>query len=120
MPQRCGRHTKTTAKLPEITLTNIGEDKKGASVAETVSKVLTKILNTAYKTIVDSKIADLKNVAEENLNNVVGGVKERSKKSASLANKYKKHKIPGYFRGFFYPTELIVHKSTNTVYERIS
>ena len=71
--------TKTTAKLPEITLTNIGEDKKGASVAETVSKVLTKILNTAYKTIVDSKIADLKNVAEENLNNVVGGVKERIK-----------------------------------------
>lgn len=70
---------KTTAKLPEITLTNIGEDKKGASVAETVSKVLTKILNTAYKTIVDSKIADLKNVAEENLNNVVGGVKERIK-----------------------------------------
>ena len=50
-----------------------------ASVAETVSKVLTKILNTAYKTIVDSKIADLKNVAEENLNNVVGGVKERIK-----------------------------------------
>ena len=36
-----------------------------------------------------------------------------------MANKYKKHKIPGYFRGFFYPTELIVHKSTNTIYERI-
>ena len=47
-------------------------------------------------------------------------LRNASKKSASLANKYKKHKIPGYFRGFFYPTELIVHKSTNTVYERIS
>jgi hypothetical protein len=47
-------------------------------------------------------------------------LRNASKKSASLANKYKKHKIPGCFRGFFYPAELTVHKSTNTVYERIS
>lgn len=71
--------TQTTVKLPEITLTNIGEDKKGATIAETVSKVLTKIINTAYQTVVDSKITDLKNVAKENLNNVVGNVKDRVK-----------------------------------------
>lgn len=71
--------TKTTVKLPEITLKNIGEDKKGATIAETVSKVLSKIINTAYKTVVDSKITDLKNVAKENLDNVVGGVKNRIK-----------------------------------------
>lgn len=71
--------TKTTVKLPEITLKNIGEDKKGATIAETVSKVLSKIINTAYQTVVDSKITDLKNVAKENLDNVVGGVKDRIK-----------------------------------------
>ncbi len=71
--------TKTTVKLPAITLNNIGEDKKGTTVAETVSKVLTKIINTAYQTVVDSKITDLKNVAQESLDNVVGGVKDRIK-----------------------------------------
>ena len=71
--------TKTTVKLPAITLNNIGEEKKGTTVAETVSKVLNKIINTAYQTVVDSKITDLKNVAQESLNNVVGGVKDRIK-----------------------------------------
>lgn len=71
--------TKTTVKLPEITLNNIGEEKKGATVAETISKVLSKVINTAYTTVVDSKITDLKNVAKENLNNVVGDVKDRIK-----------------------------------------
>lgn len=71
--------TKTTVKLPEITLNNIGEDKKGTTVAETVSKVLKKIINTAYQTVVDSKVTDLKNVAKESLDNVVGGVKDRVK-----------------------------------------
>ena len=71
--------TKTTVKLPAITLNNIGEEKKGTTVAETVSKVLNKIINTAYQTVVDSKITDLKNVAQESLNNDVGGVKDRIK-----------------------------------------
>ncbi len=71
--------TKTTLKLPDITLNNIGEEKKGASIASTISKVLTKIADTAYTTVVDSKITDLKNVAKENLDNVVGGVKDRIK-----------------------------------------
>ena len=71
--------TKTTLNLPDITLTNIGEEKKGASIAETVSKILTKITDTAYKTVIDSNITDLKNVAKENLDNVVGGVKDRIK-----------------------------------------
>ena len=73
--------TKTTLSLPDITLTNIGEEKKsqGSSIAGTISKVLTKIADTAYKTVVNSKITDLKNVAKENLDNVVGGVKDRIK-----------------------------------------
>jgi len=71
--------TKTTVKLPAITLNNIGEEKKGATVAETASKILSKIINTAYQTVVESKITDFKNVAKENLDNVVGGVKDRIK-----------------------------------------
>lgn len=71
--------TKATLHLPDITLTNIGEEKKGASITGTISKVLTKIADTAYKTVIDSNITDLKNVAKENLDNVVGGVKDRIK-----------------------------------------
>ncbi len=66
-------------KLPTIHMKNIGEQKKGASVAETISKVLNQILSTASQTIVKSNISDLKGVAEENLDKVVGGVKERVK-----------------------------------------
>lgn len=74
-----GELAKATLHLPDITLTNIGEEKKGASVAETISKILTQIADTAYKTVIDSNITDLKNVAKENLDNVVGGVKDRIK-----------------------------------------
>lgn len=70
-----------SAKLPTIHMKDIGKEKQksGDSVAATISKVISKILSTASKTIVDSKISDLKGVAEENLNNVVGGVKDRVK-----------------------------------------
>lgn len=70
-----------SAKLPTIHMKDIGKEKQksGDSVAATISKVISKILSTASKTIIDSKISDLKGVAEENLNNVVGGVKDRVK-----------------------------------------
>lgn len=70
-----------SVKLPDIHMKNIGKEKgkSGDSVATAISKIITKILSTASKTIVDSKISDLKGVAEENLNNVVGGVKDRVK-----------------------------------------
>ncbi len=74
-----GELAKATLRLPDITLNNIGEEKKGASIAGTISKVLTKIADTAYTTVIDSNITDLKNVAKENLDNVVGGVKDRIK-----------------------------------------
>lgn len=74
-----GELAKATLHLPDITLNNIGEEKKGASIAGTISKVLTKIADTAYTTVIDSNITDLKNVAKENLDNVVGGVKDRIK-----------------------------------------
>ena len=66
-------------KLPSITLTDIGADKKGESITASISKILTKILNTASQTVVQNNLGDLKNVAKENLDNVVGDVKDKIK-----------------------------------------
>lgn len=66
-------------KLPEIVLTDIGGQKKGESIASSISKILNKILSTASQTVVKSGLGDLKNVAKENLNDVVGGVKDKVK-----------------------------------------
>lgn len=66
-------------KLPEIVLTDIGGQKKGESITASVTKILNKILATASQTVVKSGLGDLKNVAKENLDNVVGGVKDKVK-----------------------------------------
>ena len=70
---------KLSVKLPAITMTNIGGAKGGEPVAATISKVITQILNTASSTVVNSQLADFKGIAEKNLDNVVGGVKDRVK-----------------------------------------
>ncbi len=66
-------------KLPEITLKDIGGDKKGESIASSISKIFAKILNTASQTVVKSGLNDVKNIAKENLDNVVGDVKDKVK-----------------------------------------
>ncbi len=68
-------------KLPNIQLTGIGEDKQnsGENIAVTISKILNKVLATASETVVKSGLNNVKAVAEENLNNVVGDVKDRVK-----------------------------------------
>lgn len=68
-----------SVKLPVIQMTNIGGNNGGEPVSVTISKVLSKILNTASTTVINSKISDLRGVAEGNLNEVVGGVKDRVK-----------------------------------------
>ncbi len=65
--------------LPEIVLTDIGNEQKGESIVASFSKILNKILSTASQTVVKSGLGDLKNVAKENLDNVVGGVKDKIK-----------------------------------------
>ena len=60
-------------------MTNIGEDKKGESITTTISKILGKILSSASNAVVNSKISDLKGVAEKNLEDITGGVKDRIK-----------------------------------------
>ncbi len=66
-------------KLPEIILTDIGGQKKSENVVASVTKILNKILTTASQTVVKSGLNDLKNVAKENLDNVVGDVKNKVK-----------------------------------------
>ena len=69
-----------SVKLPPINIKGIGENRQGGdSIAASISVILTKILSTASQTVVNSNLGDLKNVAKENLNNVVGGVKDRIK-----------------------------------------
>ncbi len=71
--------TALDVKLPSITLKNIGEEKKGESIASSISKILSKILATASQTVVSNNLGNLKDVAKENLNNVVGDVKDKIK-----------------------------------------
>ena len=68
-----------SVKLPEITMTNIGGSQEGEPVSVTISKIIGKILNTASSAVVNSKISDLKGVAQKNLENIAGSVKDRVK-----------------------------------------
>ena len=58
---------------------NIGRSKKEEPISVTISKIIGKILNTASSTVVSSKISDLKGVAQKNLEDIAGGVKDRVK-----------------------------------------
>lgn len=75
-----GHSASASVPLPTIEMNDIGREKNknGAGVAETLSAILQKIFSTAYETVVNSKLADMKNAAEESLNNVVEGIKEKS------------------------------------------
>jgi len=69
-----------TVPLPDVDMRNIGAAKEGESVSKVITTIMNRILSTASKAITSSKLTDLKNVAEENLNSVVGDVKDRVKK----------------------------------------
>lgn len=69
-------------KLPEITLTDIGApkgNKKGENIITSFVKILNKILSVATETVVKDGLQNIKGVAEKNLNNVVGEVKDKIK-----------------------------------------
>ena len=69
-------------KLPEITLTDIGapkNNKKGENIVTSFVKILNKILSVATETVVKDGLQNIKEVAEKNLNNVVGDVKDKIK-----------------------------------------
>jgi uncharacterized protein involved in outer membrane biogenesis len=62
--------------LPTIQMKNIGQEKKGASVAETISTVLTKILQTASQTVVSANLSELKDASLNELKNVGDNLKQ--------------------------------------------
>lgn len=75
-----GQENSVNVKLPPIRITDIGANKTGGeSIAASISKILSTIIGTASQTVVNSNLGDLKNVAKDSLNNVVGGVKDRIK-----------------------------------------
>lgn len=74
-----GKASNIAVKLPDIKMTGIGQAKNGDSIPQIIAKVLNQILQTASKTVATTQIADLKGVASDNLNNVVGGVRDRVK-----------------------------------------
>lgn len=81
-----GKENSTSVKFPAIEIRGLGEAHNGQSIAASISQILTKILNTAAQSVVDNKLGDLKGIAEENLNNVLGGVKDRVKLKGIFAN----------------------------------
>lgn len=74
-----GKSQEISVALPEIKIEGIGESKKGENIPQVIARILNQILSTATQTVIKSNLGDLKGVAEENLNNVVGGVKDRVK-----------------------------------------
>lgn len=60
-------------------MNNIGGGQNGNDIPQIIIKVMNQILKTASQTVAKVQIGDLKNIAEKNLDNVVGGVKDRVK-----------------------------------------
>ena len=67
--------------LPKIEMHNIGEDKKGASIADTISTVITKILNTASQTVISNNFNDLKSAATNEIENITANLKDGTDKA---------------------------------------
>lgn len=55
--------------LPTIELKDIGQNKKGASITETLSTILQKVLNTVLQTVATSGLKDFGNQAVDQLKN---------------------------------------------------
>ena len=77
-----------SATLPTIELKNIGEEKtsSGTSIPQAIADVLTKILKVASDTVVQQNLNKFKDVAQQNLEDVVGGVKDRVKSLGIFGN----------------------------------
>ena len=65
-------------KLPTITMNNIGQDKKGASPIETISMVITKIMQTVSQTVVSANLNQLKDASLKQAKAIAGNLKENS------------------------------------------
>ncbi len=73
-------------KFPQIVLTDIGAEKKGISIVESISHLFTTILNTATQAVVVSGVSDLKDAAVDGAKSLTEGV---GKGASSLKEKLK-------------------------------
>ncbi len=78
-----------TLNLPTIEMKNLGEEKTQTktNIPQVIAKVMNKILSVAMDNVVSNKLNNFKDVANENLNNVVGGVKDRIKELGIFGGK---------------------------------
>ena len=86
VPAVAGQQNNVEVVLPEIVLTDIGGKKKGTSIATSISQVLSKILQVATQTVVNSNLSNLKSVAKESLDNAVNDVKDKVKNIGIFGN----------------------------------
>lgn len=79
--------------LPTIVMKNIGAEQNGASVAETISKVLTNLLNKVSTTVLNAntdKLKDLKNAFSDSASKGLDDVKNQAKSlSGSVKSLFK-------------------------------
>lgn len=65
--------------LPTIEMNNLGEASDERSIPQIIASVMKRILDTASQAVVNSNLSNFKDVAKENLGNVVDNVKDRVK-----------------------------------------
>ncbi len=80
------KETSANVSLPVIMIKDIGKSKKGDDIATVISKIMSQILTTASQTIVNNNLADLKGVAQENLDNAVSSAKDRVNETKEIFN----------------------------------
>lgn len=78
-----------TLNLPKIEMKNLGEEKSNTTtnIPHVIAKIMNKILSVAMDNVISNKLNNFKDVANENLNNVVGGVKDRIKELGIFGSK---------------------------------
>lgn len=81
-----GKGATADVPLPDIQLKDIGREngKEGKSIAETVSDVLKKILDTAYETVVKQGLSGLKNLAEDGAKALEGAAQNLQESAKGL------------------------------------
>ena len=64
--------------LPKIEMHNIGQEKQGSSIIDTMNLVISKILNSATETVVSKNLQDLKQTTKKELKNLSSDLKDKA------------------------------------------
>ena len=72
----CSLKEELSLPLPKIEMHNIGQEKQGSSIKDTVNLVIKKILNSATDTVVSQNLENFKNTANNELKNLTSDLKD--------------------------------------------